>query len=199
MIAFVRGLIKEKRDDIAVIDVNGIGYEIIMYPRAVTRLPALGQSVFLHTHLQVLENEFKLYGFLEREELKLFRRLLGISGMGAKGALNILDFIDPQSFYQAIISQDEKLLVKVPGIGKKTASRLIFELKDKIESEQLTSLPNNEDNSLDDVLEALETLGYGRSEIYPLVMQLQAHGELNGNVEDKLKKILKARAQGMKK
>lgn len=197
MISFVKGLIFEQRDELVIVDVNGVGYEIIMFPRAISKLPGRGNSILLYTHLQVLENEFKLYGFLEREELYLFKRLLGISGMGAKGALNILDFIDPRGFYQAIASQDEKLLVKIPGIGKKSASRLIFELKDKIE--KLPVLPDREDNSLNDVLEALETLGYGRSEIFPLVMDMQSRGELNGNIEDSLKRILKARALQMKR
>lgn len=199
MISFIKGFLFEQRDDVVVVDVNGVGYEIIMFPRAVAKLPGRGKSILLYTHLQVLENEFKLYGFLEREELYLFKRLLGVSGMGAKGAMNILDFIDPRGFYQAIASQDEKLLVKIPGIGKKTASRLIFELKDKIGQEQLAVLPDREDNSLNDVFEALETLGYGRSETFPLVMDMQARGELGGNVEESLKKILKARALQMKR
>lgn len=198
MIALVKGFIFEQRGDMVVVDVNGVGYEIIMYPRAVAKLPGQGKSILLYTHLQVLENEFKLYGFLEREELYLFKRLLSVSGMGAKGALNILDFIDPRGFYQAIVSQDEKLLVKIPGIGKKSASRLIFELKDKIGQEQLAVLPGRDDSSVNDLLEAFEALGYGRSEIFPLVMEMQSRGELGANVEENLKKILKVRALQMK-
>ncbi|MGS0764979.1 Holliday junction branch migration protein RuvA [Syntrophomonas curvata] len=198
MIALVKGFIFEQRDDMVVVDVNGVGYEIIMCPRAAAKLPGRGKSILLYTHLQVLENEFKLYGFLEKEELHLFKRLLGVSGMGAKGALNILDFIDPRGFYQAIVSQDEKLLVKIPGIGKKSAGRLIFELKDKIGQEQLAVLPDRDDNSINDVLEALEALGYGRSEIFPLVMEMQSRGELGAHVEENLKKVLKARALQMK-
>ncbi|MGI5912402.1 MAG: Holliday junction branch migration protein RuvA [Syntrophomonadaceae bacterium] len=194
MISFIKGIIAETRNDAAVIDVNGVGYEIIMFPRAIARLPGKGEFVFLHTHLQVLENQFKLYGFLEKEEYQLFQQLLDISGMGARSALNILDFIEPSGFYQAIASQDEKLLIKIPGIGKKSASRLIFELKDKIRSEQLsTNISASGDNNLNDVFEALEALGYGRSEIFPLAMEMQARGELTGSVEQKLKKILKAR------
>ena len=134
MISFVKGFLAEQNAESIVVDVNGVGYEINMPPRDIPKLPGRGETVLLYTHLQVLENEFKLYGFMEKEELKLFKQLLGVSGMGAKGAINVLDFIDPPGFYQAIASQDEKLLIKIPGVGKKTASRLIFELKDKVAS-----------------------------------------------------------------
>lgn len=193
MISFIKGFLAEQNAESVVVDVNGVGYEINMPPRAIARLPGRGETVLLYTHLQVLENEFKLYGFGDKEELKLFKQLLGVSGMGAKGAINVLDFIDPPGFYQAIASQDEKLLIKIPGVGKKTASRLIFELKDKIGSEQLTAISGSNDSNMDDIFEALEALGYGRSEIYPLVLEMQARGELNDSVEENLRKILKAR------
>jgi len=199
MISFVKGFLAEQNAESIVVDVNGVGYEINMPPRDIPKLPGRGETVLLYTHLQVLENEFKLYGFMEKEELKLFKQLLGVSGMGAKGAINVLDFIDPPGFYQAIASQDEKLLIKIPGVGKKTASRLIFELKDKIGSEQLTVISGSNDNNMDDIFEALEALGYGRSEIYPLVLEMQARGELNDSVEENLRKILKARNIQMKR
>lgn len=199
MISFIKGFLAEQNAESIVVDVSGVGYEINMPPRAIARLPGRGEAVLLYTHLQVLENEFKLYGFIEKEDLKLFRQLLGVSGMGAKGAVNVLDFIDPPGFYQAIASQDEKLLIKIPGVGKKTASRLIFELKDKIGSEQLTVISASNDSNMDDIFEALEALGYGRSEIYPLVLEMQARGELNDSVEESLRKILKARNIQMKR
>ena len=199
MISFIKGFLFEQREESMVIDVNGVGFDIIISPRTGAQLPGRGESVFIYTHLQVLENEFKLYGFLEREELQLFRKLLGVSGIGAKVALNILGYIDPRGFYQAIASKDEKLLVKIPGIGKKTASRLIFELKDKVDSEQLPALSGSDESSLNDVFEALEALGYSRSEVFPLALEMQARGELGGSVEENLKKILKARAIQIKR
>lgn len=199
MISFVKGFLFEQREDSMVIDVNGVGLEVIISPRTKARLPGRGESIFVYTHLQVLENEFKLYGFLEREELQLFQKLLGVSGIGAKVALNILGAIDPRSFYQAIASKDEKVLVKIPGIGKKTASRLIFELKDKVESDQLPVGAGSNDSNLTDVFEALEALGYNRSEVFPLVLEMQARGELGESVEDNLKRILKARAVQIKR
>ena len=199
MISFIKGFLVEQNDDSVIVDVNGIGFEIIMPPRAMVKLAGRGEIVLLYTHLQVLENEFKLYGFAEKEDLKLFKLLLGVSGIGPKGAVNVLDFIDPLGFYQAIASQDEKLLIKIPGVGKKTASRLIFELKDKISSEEFTITPSGNDTGLDDVLEALEALGYGRSEIYPLVLEMQARGELNGSVEENLRRVLKARNMQFKR
>jgi Holliday junction DNA helicase RuvA len=199
VISFVKGFLFEQREDSMVIDVNGVGLEVIISPRTKARLPGRGESIFVYTHLQVLENEFKLYGFLEREELQLFQKLLGVSGIGAKVALNILGAIDPRSFYQAIASKDEKVLVKIPGIGKKTASRLIFELKDKVESDQLPVGAGSNDSNLTDVFEALEALGYNRSEVFPLVLEMQARGELGESVEDNLKRILKARAVQIKR
>lgn len=199
MISFIKGFLVEQNDDSVIVDVNGVGFEIIMPPRAMVKLAGRGEKVLLYTHLQVLENEFKLYGFAEKEDIKLFKLLLGVSGMGPKGAVNVLDFVDPLGFYQAIASQDEKLLVKIPGVGKKTASRLIFELKDKIGSEQFTPIPGGDDNSMDDVLEALEALGYGRSEIYSLVLEMQARGELNGSVEENLRRVLRARSVQLKR
>ena len=199
MISFIKGFLVEQNDDSVIVDVNGVGFEITMPPRSIVKLAGRGEIVLLYTHLQVLENEFKLYGFAQKEDLKLFKLLLGVSGMGPKGAVNVLDFIDPLGFYQAIASQDEKLLIKIPGVGKKTASRLIFELKDKIGSEQLTVIPGGDDNSMDDVLEALEALGYSRSEIYPLVLEMQGRGELDGSVEQNLRKVLKARNIQMKR
>ena len=199
MISFIKGFLVEQNDDSVIVDVNGVGFEIIMPPRAMVKLAGRGEKVLLYTHLQVLENEFKLYGFAEKEDIKLFKLLLGVSGMGPKGAVNVLDFVDPLGFYQAIASQDEKLLIKIPGVGKKTASRLIFELKDKIGSEQLTVISGSNDNNMDDIFEALEALGYGRSEIYPLVLEMPARGELNDSVEENLRKILKARNIQMKR
>jgi len=193
MISFIKGFLVEQNDDSVIVDVNGVGFEIIMPPRAMVKLAGRGEIVLLYTHLQVLENEFKLYGFAEKEDLRLFKLLLGVSGIGPKGAVNVLDFIDPLGFYQAIASQDEKLLIKIPGVGKKTASRLIFELKDKISSEEFTVIASKDDTGMDDILEALEALGYGRSEIHPLVLEMQARGELNGSVEENLRRVLKAR------
>ncbi len=199
MIAFIRGSLFETGEDSVIIEVQGIAYELIMHRRAIAHLPQRGAMVKVFTHFQVLENEFKLYGFLEREEQGLFKTLLGVSGMGAKGAMNILDFMEAEQFYRAIASQDEKLLTQVPGIGKKSAQRLFFELKDKIKAVQFTAPGQRDEPGLNDVMEALETLGYQRSEVFPLIMELKAQGNMSDRVEDNIKSVLRARALQMKK
>lgn len=200
MIAFLNGKLFQAMPDTIIIEVNGLGYEVQIHNRMLAHLPAVGGQLLVHTYLQVMENEFKLFGFHSRAELDLFKLLLTVSGIGARAALNILGTLEPERFFQAIASGDEKLLTTIPGIGKKTAQRLVFELRDKIGTYQGTILASPEDNhQLEDVMEALETLGYIRSEIFPLLMELQSQGELADRVEDNIKKVLKKQALAMKK
>ena len=201
MIAFLRGTLFEFNEEAIIIDVNGTGYEVFTHSRSFTALPAQGSEIFLYTFLQVLDNEFKLYGFLSRPELSLFRLLMGVSGIGARAALNILSIMDPEQFYYAIAGGDEKSLTKIPGIGKKTAQRLCFELREKI-SKPLVETTGQEagEHIMADVLEALETLGYSRMEVLPVVMELRDAGQLqNNNVEQIIKQVLKNQAMRMKK
>lgn len=198
MISFLRGIVFASTEDSVILDVNGMGYEVMIHQRALARMPEAGGEVCIFTHLQVLENEFKLYGFLERKELELFHTLLQVSGIGAKGALNILAFIEPEGFYRAISSKDEKLLTKIPGVGKKTAQRLIFELKDRI-ADAIITTSDSHTNGINDIIEALETLGYSRSEVFPLVVKLNEQGKLSENIEDNLKKVLQYKSAQLKK
>jgi len=200
MIAFLNGKLFQAMPEAIIIEVGGIGYEVQIHNRMLGSLPAAGGPILVHTYMQVMENEFKLYGFPSRAELDLFKLLISVSGIGARAAMNILGTLEPEQFFQAIASGDEKGLTAVPGIGKKTAQRLVFELRDKIGSYQgalLTSPAAN--NNLEDILEALESLGYSRSEIFPLLMEMQSKGELAERVEDNIKKILKKQALLMKK
>lgn len=200
MIAFLKGRLYQTAPEAIIVEVAGVGYEVQIHNRMLAALPTAGGQILIHTYLQVMENEFKLYGFQSRDELDLFKRLLSVSGIGARAALNILGSLDPENFSQAIASGDEKTLTTVPGIGKKTAQRLIFELKDKIGPYQGAVLAGSDDNHvMEDVMEALETLGYSRSEIFPLLMEMQSQGELADRVEDNIKKILKKQALNMKK
>ena len=125
MISYMTGILADAEPEKAILEINGIGWEIVIHARAFSRLPRLGERITLHTHMQVLENEFKLYGFLTVDELRLFKLLLTVSGIGARGAANLLAHIEPADFYLAVASQDEKTLVKLPGIGKKTAQSFI--------------------------------------------------------------------------
>lgn len=197
MIAFVRGNLEEITDNGVIIEAYGIAYEINMHRRAVTNLPPKGMPVKIYTHFQASENELKLYGFSLKEEQSLFRLLLTVSGMGAKGAMNVLEAMAPDKFYRAIASQDEKLLTTIQGVGKKSAQRLIFELKDKVGEARVSLSAPGEEPWLGDVLDALEALGYLRSEVFPVIMELQTQGKLSDRVEDNIKLVLKARAMQM--
>jgi Holliday junction DNA helicase RuvA len=200
MIAFLKGVLFQVMSDAIIVEVGGLGYEVQIHNRMAAQLPAVGGQVLVHSYLQVMENEFKLFGFYNRSELELFKLLLGVSGIGAKAALNILGKLDGDRLCSAIASGDEKSLLAVPGVGKKTAQRLIFELRDKIAKYHGTVFVDREVNhDVEEVLQALESLGYSRSEIFPLLMELQSQGEFSDRVEDNIKKILKRQALAMKK
>jgi len=200
MISFLRGQLFQCLQDSVIIEVGGIGYELQVHNRLIGQLPPAGGQVLLHSYLQVMENEFKLFGFLSRHELDLFKLLLSVSGIGSRAALNILGTLEPEAFFQAVASGDEKRLVTIPGIGKKTAQRLIFELKDKLGQYEgsIAAVPA-ENTVLNEVLEALEVLGYSRSEIFPVLMEMQSQGQLSERVEENIKKVLKKQALAMKK
>lgn len=198
MISFLRGKLVQASQDAIIIEVSGIGYEVGVHSRACRMLPPVGSPLVVYTYLQVLENDLKLFGFLNQEELDLFKILLGVSGLGAKSSLNILAALKPDEFCQTVISADEKRLQLVPGIGKKTAQRLVFELKDKL-GKGMAFPATVEAAPLEELMEALEALGYQRSEIFPLVMKMKSEGELSGKAEDNLKQVLRRQAQLVKK
>lgn len=201
MISFVRGQVHSTLTDSLIVDVNGIGYQVFISAREMSRIPRAGQAVFLHTYLQILENEWKLYGFTDRNDLDLFLRLLTISGLGARSALNILSAMTAEEFYRAIASQDERALVKIPGIGKKSAQRLLFEMKDRVGDMMPGPLTGSGDapaDQMEDLFQALEVLGYSRSEVLPLVVQLREAGEMGERVEDSIRKVLRMRSGRLK-
>ncbi|SHG98560.1 Holliday junction DNA helicase subunit RuvA [Thermosyntropha lipolytica DSM 11003] len=191
MVSFLRGRLAFCEEDAVVIDVGGVGYTVYVHKRSFREMPPPGDEIFIYTCMQVMENEFRLYGFLHREERELFKRLITVSGMGAKSALSILGAAEPAAFYQAVINGDEKFLTSLPGIGKKTAQRLIFELKEKLWS--LGSVYAGEENGerAAELVEVLEALGYKRSEFYPLLHELKRKKELTGCLEEDLKKVLR--------
>lgn len=133
MIAFIKGTLEQKEPNRAVIDVNGIGYEVVIPISTYEGLPEVGESVKLHTYQLVRENEMSLFGFLTEEELTVFKLVLTVSGVGPKGALGILSKISPAQFRSAILKEDVATLRSAPGIGARMAQRLILELKDKVQ------------------------------------------------------------------
>lgn len=189
MIAFIKGSLFEAGEDYAMVDCNGVGYLVNIHPSFINDLPAAGQPVFLFTHLQVLDNDFKLYGFLQRSELQLFKILLGVSGIGARNAMNILGTVKPEAFFAAVMNRDVKVLTTIPGVGKKTAERLIFELKDKLG--ETVPVFAAEISRSGEVIEALEVMGFGRNEILPVLNDLQKENLLKNTTEENIKLVLK--------
>lgn len=173
MFAYIKGTLEEKSTNYVVIDVGGIGYKIFMSNISINEIGELGNKVKVHTYYYVREDNISLYGFLTHEELKMFELLLSVSGIGAKSAIAMLSNITPASFACAIISNNVALLKKIPGIGPKTAQRIILELQDKLKSEQeLTKDESqteikviNSNENLEEATQALQILGYNKKEI----------------------------------
>lgn len=173
MLAYIKGSLEMKFDNYVVIDVGGLGYKVFMSERAIEEVGDIGDIVKVHTHYRVREDDISIYGFLSNEELKMFELLLGVSGIGAKSAITMLSNITPSSFALAVITNDTSKLVKIPGVGAKSAARIILELKDKIKTieakTQETSTKLQEaivdDNKLQEAISALQVLGYNRKEI----------------------------------
>jgi len=170
MIGRLNGILLEKQPPFILVDVNGIGYECQAPMNTIYNLPDLGQKVILHTHLSVSENSHTLFAFFSLEERKLFRELIKVNGVGPKLALAILSAMSAVEFVQNVRSGDVNSLVKIPGVGKKTAERLIIEMKDKLKDWQLegnenaaniTSLSSSQSNAnIQEAISGLVALGY---------------------------------------
>ena len=172
MIARVKGFLLEKTPPHVVIDCNGVGYECEVPMSTFYNLPNIGESLTLLTHFVVREDAQLLYGFSTERERATFRQLLKVNGIGAKSALSILSGLSVEDLIQAIALQETALLTRVPGVGKKTAERLLLELKDKFSVDGLTSNINAPKSAASDVLNALVSLGYNEKEALMAVKQL---------------------------
>ena len=174
MIAYVNGIIEDITIDNVVIDVGGIGYNVRISADTASRLPGIGERVKIYTYTYVKEDAFLLYGFLSRNDLDMFKQCITVSGIGPKGALAILSVMDADSLRFAIMSGDVKAISKAPGIGTRTAERLILELKDKIQIDDtlisreiaVTAASNSMADSPQkrEAVDALVALGYGQAE-----------------------------------
>ena len=172
MFAYIKGILEEKSSNYVVVETAGIGYKIFMGETAINTIGEINEKVKVYTHYHVREDEVNLYGFKTNEELRMFELLISVSGVGAKSALVTLSNIEPSSFALAVITNDTSKLVKIPGIGAKTAARIILELKDKLKNEQAISKENKEiktvviDNQkIEEAVSALQVLGYNKKEI----------------------------------
>ena len=174
MFAFIKGSLEVKTTGYIVIETNGVGYKIFMSESAIEKLGEIGSIVKVHTYVRVREDDISIYGFNTNEELRMFELLLSVSGIGAKSAITILSNISPSSFALAVITNDVNALKKLPGVGPKSAQRVILELKDKIKTEEAISKENTtieikeaiiEDDKVQEAVSALQVLGYSRKEI----------------------------------
>jgi len=174
MYAYIKGTLEIKTAEYVVVETGGIGYKIFMSETAIDKLGEIGSVVKIHTYLKVREDDMSLYGFNTNEELRMFELLLSVSGVGAKSAIVILSNITPSSFALAVITDDVGKLKKLPGIGPKTAQRIILELKDKLkavqdtdkgELEEMLSKKEADSEKISEAMSALQVLGYTRKEI----------------------------------
>lgn len=181
MIAYVKGEIAEIAEDNVVIEVGGIGYNVKISARVAQGLPGVGGQVKLHTYTLVREDAFLLYGFLTKSDLDIFKKCITVNGIGPKGALAILSTMDADALRYAILSGDAKAIAKAPGIGARTAERLILDLKDKVsfddgmidrEISLNQVISPQADGAAKEAVEALVALGYGQAESLKAVSQI---------------------------
>lgn len=210
MLAYIRGKLEMKMTGYIVVDVGGLGYKIFMSETGIDKLGNLGNQVKVYTYYRVREDDISIFGFNTLEELKMFELLIGVSGVGAKTAISMMDVCEPSEFALAVISEDIKTLTTIPGIGPKSAKRIVLELKDKIKKEQqieeLTKSTNNtknsketeaglkvkqaiqEDNKIAEAIAALQVLGYNKKIIETAFEKIDNKKELS--TEELIKKGL---------
>ncbi|MCI8412171.1 MAG: Holliday junction branch migration protein RuvA [Clostridia bacterium] len=179
MLAYIKGKLEMKMTGYVVIDVGGLGYKIFMSDTGIEKLGNIGETVKVHTYYKVREDDISIFGFNTLEELRMFELLISVSGVGAKTAISMLAVCEPSEFALAIISEDIKTLTQIPGIGAKSAQRIILELKDKVKKEQQiqeltvatkgvkTKVEVAIENSqkISEAIAALQVLGYNKKEI----------------------------------
>lgn len=182
MISYVKGALAEKSGDRIVVEAGPVGLGIYVPLSVLEVLPPLGEEVKIYTYLQVREDDLSLYGFLNRQDLDMFRRLIGVNGIGPKGALGILSALSPDDLRLAILTGDAKAISKAPGVGAKTAQRIILDLKDKVSAEEmLASVADTEERTSVPLMQetgreaatALVALGYSNLEASKAVKNVQ--------------------------
>lgn len=197
MISYIRGELAAIEEDKAVVDVGGIGYGIFMPGRVLMSLPGIGSDIKIHTFLNVKEDALQLFGFLNQDDLNVFKKVITVSGIGPKGGLSILSQLSADDLRFAVLAGDYKAISAAQGIGKKTAEKLILELKDKLNIED--ALEHSADTTVEtelsfgdmqsDAVSALVALGYGSTEALKAVRQVEITPQMQ--VEEVLKQALK--------
>lgn len=197
MYSYIKGTLEEVREDLIVVENNGIGYNIRIPARVLDELPSKGELVKIYTYLYVREDIFSLFGFLSNDELNMFKLLINVSGIGPKGGLALLSVLSANDIRFAIVSEDVKTISKAPGVGSKTAKRLIIELKDKInledaftDMEELPPVAVSGNNQVKrEATEALVALGYSASDAAKVLSGIEITED--SDVETVLKQALK--------
>lgn len=192
MIGRLTGLLLEKQPPQILVDAGGVGYEVDVPMSTFCNLPGLREKVSLYTHFVVREDGQFLFGFLTEEERFAFRQLLKISGVGARTALAVLSGLSVADLAAAVVRQEAGRLTKVPGIGKKTAERLLLELKDKLPGGGLAAPANPASDNQQDILNALLALGYNDKEAGTVLRQLPPDAGVSDGIRQALKLLSKA-------
>ena len=200
MIAFLKGTIEDITENSLVLDVNGIGYEVLVPGQLLDMLEGIGQELKVYTYMQVREDAVVLFGFLTRDDLAMFKMLIGVNGVGPKAGLGILSALGTEDLRFAVLADDAKRIAKAPGIGAKTAQKIILELKDKLDLAEVFEQKLNADRQqeavvsvgsgmVQDAVEALVALGYGSTEALRAVRAVKA--DTVADSEQLLKEALK--------
>ena len=193
MIDSITGIIQRKEPTNLFIDMNGMVFNISICLRDYEELPDLNQEITILTYLNVREDLMELYGFLEYERRRLFTQLIGVSGIGPRTAINLLSNISVANFKENIIAEDVKSLSLIPGIGPKTAKRIILDIREKVTKDRATTDGLDTSNinfTYDDIYTALSSLGYRKNQIDKAIKQLTKENSFKGNIEDVIKRIL---------
>ncbi len=183
MIGRLKGILLEKQPPAILVDVQGVGYELEASMSTFYHLPECGETITLHTHMVVREDAQLLYGFFSPSERLMFRTLIKISGVGPKLALTILSGMSAEDFSSCILEGDSKALTQLPGVGKKTAERLVVELKDRIEKDDSIKLPGattpleKHENPVNDAVSALISLGYKAQQASQMIRNMDVEGK----------------------
>ncbi len=189
MIGSLRGRLISKRPQGVIIETSGVGYEVRVPLSLLSDLPDVGKEVFLYIHTNVRDDAIELYGFPGERERDIFRTLIGVSGVGPRVALNILSGTSVDDLLKAIDTEDTALLTTLPGIGKKTAQRIIFELREKLPSSETVK-----ERAFEDALAALVSLGYKKTEAREAIEKVYNKGDakdVEGIIKESLKVLMK--------
>ncbi len=200
MYSYIKGILTDMEEDLIVVETGGIGYNIYTTGQTFNYLPSVGEEVKIYTYLYIREDAMMLYGFLTKDDLRVFKLLIGVSGIGPKGALAILSVMTTDDLRFAVLGDDAKAISKAPGIGAKTAQRLILELKDKLSLEDAfeqklantqmkEEAKNHAKGAKNEAVQALVALGYSSSEALKALNGIEITEDTD--VEDILKAALK--------